>query len=52
VTAIRETYGLAFDGATVDGDVSEICKELLSAILRLHEFKQLRRIVDELYESH
>ena len=44
----KEIYGLALDGATIDGDVSEICKELLGAVLRLYELEQLRRIVDEL----
>jgi hypothetical protein len=43
-----EGYGLALDGAAIDGDISEVCKELLSAVLRLHKFEQLGRIVDEL----
>jgi hypothetical protein len=43
-----ERYRLALDGAAIDGDVSEVCKELLSAVLCLHKFKQLGRIVDEL----
>ena len=44
----KELYGLAFDGAPIDGDVSEVCEELLGTVLRLHKLKQLRRIVDEL----
>jgi hypothetical protein len=44
----EESYGLALDGAAVDGDISEICEEFLSAVLRLHKLEQLRRIVDEL----
>ena len=43
-----EGYSLALDGAAIDGDVSEVCKELLSAVLRLHKFEQVGRIVDEL----
>jgi hypothetical protein len=43
-----KVYGLALDGAAIDGDISEVCKELLSAVLRLHKFEQLGRIVDEL----
>jgi hypothetical protein len=43
-----ESYGLALDGAAIDGNISEVCKELLSAVLRLHKFEQLRRIVNEL----
>jgi hypothetical protein len=43
-----ERYNLALDGAAIDGDISEVCKELLSAVLRLHKFEQLGRIVDEL----
>jgi hypothetical protein len=39
---------LALDRTAVDGDISEICEELLGAVLRLHKFEQLRRIVDEL----
>jgi len=44
----EESYGLALDGAAVDGDISEICKDFLSAVLRLHKLEQLGRIVDEL----
>ena len=43
-----ECYSLALDGTAIDGDISEICEELLSAVLRLHEFKQLGRIIDKL----
>ena len=42
------SYGLALDGAAIDGNISEVRKELLSAVLRLHKFEQLGRIVDEL----
>ncbi len=45
----EESYGLALDGAAIDGEVSEICKELLGTILRLHKLEQLGRIVDELW---
>jgi hypothetical protein len=43
-----EDYGLALDGAAIDGDISKVCKKLLSAVQRLHKFEQLGRIVDEL----
>jgi hypothetical protein len=39
---------LALDRAAIDGNISEVRKELLSAVLRLHKFEQLGRIVDEL----
>jgi hypothetical protein len=42
-----EDYGLALDGAAIDGDISEVRKELLSAVLRLHKFEQVGCIVDE-----
>ena len=45
---LGEGYGLALDGAAIDGDVSEVCKELLSAVLSLHKFEQVGRIVNEL----
>jgi hypothetical protein len=41
-------YGLALDGAAVDGDISEVRKELLGTVLRLDKLEQLRRIVNEL----
>jgi len=46
--SIGECYGLALDGAAINGDISEVCEELLSTVLRLHKFEQLRCIVDEL----
>jgi hypothetical protein len=45
---VRKYYGLALDGATVNGNVSEVRKELLGAVLRLYKFEQLLRIIDEL----
>jgi hypothetical protein len=42
------TYALAFDGAAVDGNISEVCKEFLGTVLRLNQLEQLGRIVDEL----
>ena len=44
----KGSYTLALDRTAIDGDISEISEELLSAVLRLHKFKQLGRIVDEL----
>jgi len=46
--AEEESYGLALDGAPIDGDVSKVCEEFLGAVLRLHKSKQLRGIIDEL----
>jgi len=44
----KEIYALALDRAAVNGDVSKVCKELLSAVLCLYKLEQLRRVVDEL----
>lgn len=35
----EESYGLALNGATVDGDISEVCKDFLGTVLRLHELE-------------
>ena len=43
------TYHLTLDGATIDGKVSEICKEFLGTILALHQFEEFGGIVDELH---
>ena len=45
---LRESYRLALNGAAIDGDVSEICKELLGAVLRLYKLEQIGRIINEL----
>jgi hypothetical protein len=42
------THGLTLDGASVDGEVSEVSEELLCAVLRLHKAEEIWRIVDEL----
>ena len=44
----KEYYGLALNRAAVNGDVSEVRKELLGAVLRLHKLEQLRCVIDKL----
>jgi hypothetical protein len=40
--------GLAFDGASIDCEVTKVCKEFLCTVLALHQLEELRGIIDEL----
>lgn len=42
------SYNLTLDGASIDGKVSKISEELLSAVLALDELEEVGGIVDEL----
>jgi hypothetical protein len=39
---------LAFDRASVDGQVSEVCEQLLGTILTLYKLEELWSVIDEL----
>lgn len=39
---------LTLDRTPVDCEISEVCEELLSTVLALYKFEELRSIVDKL----
>jgi len=41
-------YLLTFDGAAVDGQVSEVSKEFLGTVLALNKFEEIGGVVNEL----
>jgi hypothetical protein len=43
-----KAYNLAFDRATVDGEITEVRKQFLGPVLALYQFEELGGIVDEL----
>jgi hypothetical protein len=43
-----KAYNLAFDRATVDGEITKVRKQFLGPVLALYQFEELGGIVDEL----
>lgn len=45
---ITSTNGLAFDGASIDRQITEVCQQFLSTVLALHQLEEVRSIINEL----
>lgn len=45
---ITRTNGLAFDGASIDRQITEVCQQFLSTVLALHQLEEVRSIINEL----
>jgi hypothetical protein len=46
-----ENHHLAFDGASVDSEISKIRQKLLSAVLTEHQFEKFWCVIDELQKE-
>lgn len=44
----KVTHNLAFDGAAIHGQIAQVGKQFLGAILTLNEFEKIGSIVNEL----
>jgi len=45
---IISTNGLAFDGASIDRQITEVCQQFLGTVLALHQLEEVRSIINEL----
>jgi hypothetical protein len=48
---VKVAHGLALDRASVDGNVSKICKKFLGAVLTLYQLEKFWGVVDKLNEN-